>query len=170
MAQIRQKYKITTSFDFKKLAKSIDSIADSATNKFKGVGANSIKESLDRGMFEPLSKSTIDIRREGHSPNSGYTATASSKQLVHTGKLRDSIKQTDKGVQMLKYGVYQNRGYTTKPNKFTKSYLKHTGRQLANKKVPARPFISNMKFSAEDSKAVLREISKRIKKALHKNG
>ena len=131
--------------------------------------ATGIKTSLETGSFEPLSKTTIDIRKSGASPNAGNIATGSTKPLIHTGSLRDSIKAKKEGVEMFRYGAYHNAGYTTKHNAFTGYYFKKTGIQLANQRVPARPFIDKgILMKTKEREEVFKKFSTAIKKALKK--
>ena len=163
------KLQIKTTFDFGKLASRIEKIVENVTAGYGKSAVVGIKTSLETGSFEPLSKTTIDIREQGVSPNSGYLATGSTKPLIHTGRLRDSIKAKKGGVEMLKYGIYQNEGYTTKHNAFTGRYFKETGVQLANQKVPARPFIDRgVIMKTKENEEVFKNFTKALKRALKK--
>ena len=163
------KLQIKTTFDFGKLASKIEKIIEDTTANFSRAGAVGIKTSLETGTFEPLSKTTLDIREKGISPNAGYLATGSTKPLIHTGRLRDSIKPKKGGIEMLKYGVYQNAGFKTKHNAFTGRYYKETGKQLANKRVPARPFIDRGIFmKTKESEEAFKKFSRAVKRSLKK--
>ena len=163
------KLQIKTTFDFGKLAGRIEKIIENASRGLSRAGAEGIKKSLESGNFKSLSPTTIDIRKSGDSPNSGYMATSSTKPLIHTGKLRDSIKSNKEGVEMFKYGTYHNKGYTTVSNKFTRYYFKHTGKNLAGKNVPARPFINTgILMKTKENEKALKNFSRAIGKALKK--
>ena len=163
------KLQIKTTFDFGKLASKIEKIIEDTTANFSRAGAVGIKTSLETGTFEPLSKTTLDIREKGISPNAGYLATGSTKPLIHTGRLRDSIKSKKGGVELLKYGIYQNEGFKTKHNAFTGRYYKETGKQLANKRVPARPFIDRgISLKTKESEEAFKKFSRAVKRSLKK--
>ena len=161
--------KVETTFSFEKLANRIEKIIkDMATNFGKGSAAG-IKKALETGSYVPLSKTTIDIRKRGISPNAGGVATGSTKPLIHTGDLLRSIKAKKSGIEMFKYGVYQNAGFKTKHNAFTANYFKETGIQIANQKVPARPFIDKGIFMpSKENEEAFKKFSRDIKKALKK--
>ena len=163
------KLQISTTFDFGKLASKIEKIIENYTTNYSKGSASGIKQSLETGNFEPLSKTTLDIREKGLSPNAGHLSTGSPKPLIHTGRLRDSIKVKKGGLEMLKYGVYQNAGFTTKHNAFTGRYFKETGIQLANQKVPARPFIDRgILMQTKESEEAFKKFSRAIKRSLKK--
>tara|TARA_Y100000310_G_scaffold297976_1_gene331455 strand:- start:878 stop:1372 length:495 start_codon:yes stop_codon:yes gene_type:complete len=163
------KLQIRTTFDFGKLANKIENILEKYTKNFSKASSSGIKTALETGSYEPLSDTTIDIRERGISPNSGKIATGSTKPLIHTGRLLSSIKPKKDGVEMNKYGVYQNAGFTTTHNAFTGAYFKETGKQIANQKVPARPFIDRgILIKTKESERAFNIFSKDIKKALKK--
>ena len=115
------------------------------------------------------SKTTIDIRKKGISPKSGYIATGSTKPLIHTGRLRDSIKPKKGGVELFRYGAYHNAGYKTTHNAFTGRYFKETGVQIANQNVPARPFIDRgILMKTKEKEEVFKNFSRAIKQSLKK--
>ena len=163
------KLQISTTFDFGKLLDKMPKILEKfVANKGKA-SAGGIKTALQTGSYEPLSDTTIDIRKRGVSPNAGYIATGSTKPLIHTGELLRSIIAKKDGVEMNKYGVYQNEGFTTKHNAFTGRYFKETGKQIANQKVPARPFIDKgLLMETKESENALKNFARSLKKALKK--
>ena len=163
------KLQVRTTFDFGKLANNIEKILEKYTANFGKASATGIKTALETGSYEALSDTTIDIRKRGVSPNSGFVATGSTKPLIHTGELLRSIKPKKDGVEMFKFGVYQNAGFTTKHNAFTGTYYKETGKQIANQRVPARPFIDKgLLIETKESERAFNILSKDVKKALKK--
>ena len=163
------KLQIKTTFSFSKLANKIEKIIENTASNFGKSAAVGIKTSLERGNFEPLSKTTIDIRKKGISPKSGYIATGSTKPLIHTGRLRDSIKPKKGGVELFRYGAYHNAGYKTTHNAFTGRYFKETGVQIANQNVPARPFIDRgILMKTKEKEEVFKNFSRAIKQSLKK--
>ena len=163
------KLQIKTTFDFGKLAGKIENIIEKYSSNFSKGSASGIKQSLETGSFKSLSDTTIDIRKRGISPNASGVATGSKQPLIHTGRLRDSIKAKKDGVEMLKYGVYQNAGFTTRHNAFTGAYFKETGKQIAKQKVPARPFIDKgILIKTKESEEAFKKFSKALKRSLKK--
>ena len=133
------KLQIRTTFDFGKLASKIEGIMNKHADRTGRVSVQGIKDAIDGGKFDAISEATRYVRKEGLSPNSGMTATSSTKPLVHTGKLRRSIKwvsRGQKGIAMEDYGVYHLKERKIKKNKFTKSM------NFAGKTRPARDFVS----------------------------
>ena len=133
------KLQIKTTFDFGKLASKIEGIMNKHAERTGRVSVQGIKDAIDGGKFDAISDATRYVRKEGLSPNSGMTATSSTKPLVHTGKLRRSIKwvsRGQKGIAMEDYGAYHLKERKIKKNKFTKSM------NFAGKTRPARDFVS----------------------------
>ena len=160
------KLQIKTTFDFGKLAGKIEGIMNKHAERTGRVSVQGIKDAIDGGKFDAISDATRYVRKEGLSPNSGMTATSSTKPLVHTGKLRRSIKwvsRGQKGISMEDYGVYHLKERKIKKNKFTKSM------NFAGKTRPARDFVSaGLK---EREKGVLKSFDafrKDLRKALKK--
>ena len=163
------KLQIRTTFSFAKLANNIENILEKYSANYGKASAVGIKTALQTGSYKPLSETTLDIRKRGISPNAGMVATGSAKPLIHTGELLRSIKAKKDGVQMFKYGIYQNEGFATKHNAFTGAYFKETGKQIANQKVPARPFIDKgLLIKTKESERAFNILSKDVKKALKK--
>ena len=160
------KLQIRTTFDFGKLANKIEGIMNKHADRTGRVSVQGIKDAIDGGKFDAISDATRYVRKHGLSPNSGMTATSSTKPLVHTGKLRRSIKwvsRGQKGIAMEDYGAYHLKERKIKKNKFTKSM------NFAGKTRPARDFVSaGLK---EREKGVLKSFDafrKDLRKALKK--
>ena len=160
------KLQIRTTFDFGKLAGKIEGIMNKHAERTGRVSVQGIKDAIDGGKFDAISEATRYVRKHGLSPNSGMTATSSTKPLVHTGKLRRSIKwvsRGQKGISMEDYGVYHLKDRKIKKNKFTKSM------NFAGKTRPERDFVSaGLK---EREKGVLKSFDafrKDLRKALKK--
>jgi hypothetical protein len=163
------KLQIKTTFDFGKLSGKIEKIIENLTANIGKASSVGIKQAIESGTYKKLSDTTIDIRKRGISPNAGGIATGSTKPLIHTGELLRSIKPKKGGVELFKYGLYQNAGYTTSNNAFTMAYFKETGKQLANKKVPARPFIDRgLLMKTKENKEAFKNFSRAIKRSLKK--
>ena len=161
------KLKVKSNFSFAKLAKEMPGILEKyASTSGKG-SAKNIKTSLEKGSYQPLEDSTIDIRRRGKSPNAKFMKTNSTKPLIHTGSLRDSIRVDKEGIKMHEYGKFQNDGYIVKPSKRKNGFSNkfHT----VGKTVPPRPFITRgMAMESKESKQAAKDLNANIRKALKK--
>ena len=160
------KLQVRTTFDFGKLASKIEGIMDKHADRTGRVSVQGIKDAIDSGKFEKISEATQYVRKRGLSPNSGMTATPSTKPLVHTGKLRSSIKWVSRGMKGIageEYGLYHLTERTIKKNPFTKKM------NFAGKTRPARDFVAaGLK---EREKGVLKSFNafrKDLRKALKK--
>ena len=161
------KLRIKSNFSFSKLAQALPGILEKhSAGAGRGVAAG-IKQALEKGKYKELRDSTIDIRRRGLSPNAGFMKTSSKKPLIHTGRLRNSIKQSKDGINMNKYGQFQNDGYIVKPSKRKNGFSNkfHT----VGKTVPPRPFITKgMAIKTPESKKADEDLAKNIRRALRK--
>ena len=156
------KLKTTVNFDFGKLANKLPKLIEDHTHRVAVSSADRAKEAIDSGKFEPLKDSTVEIRAKGQSPSSGMTKTSSIKPLVHTGRLRDSIKATKDGLEMLAYGQAHYQGGKTSNNKFTKQF------NMVGKNRPARNFLNQgMKLARNDISKLTKTLVKKIKQAMH---
>ena len=156
------KLKIESNFSFAKLAKEMPGILEKHSTDMGRGSAKSIKATLEKGSYQPLEDSTIDIRKRGRSPSAGFMKTNSKKPLIHTGSLRDSIRVDKEGIKMHQYGKLQNDGFITDPKSM-----------IPNKKVDrnkqGRPFIDRgLAMETPESKKAEEDFSKNIRKALMK--
>ena len=156
------KLKIRSNFSFAKLASSMPGILEKRAAGAGMGAAKGIKIALEKGSYQQLEDSTIDIRRRGRSPSAGFMKTNSKKPLIHTGSLRDSIRYEKDGVKMNQYGKLQNDGFITDPKSM-----------IPNKKVDrnkqGRPFIDRgLAMETPESKKAEEDFSKNIRKALMK--
>ena len=153
------KLRIKSNFSFGKLARKMPGIMQELS---KGAGkgaATGIKQALEKDKYKDLEDSTIDIRRRGLSPSAGFMKTGSKKPLVHTGRLRDSIKQSKDGVQMNRYGQYQNDGIRSTSERS----------MIGGKTVPPRSFIDKgLLIETPEKKKALDDFYNNIKKAVRK--
>ena len=158
------KVQVTSNFSFSKLAQALPGILEKHSAGV-GVGAaKTIKDAIKKGKYEPLRKSTIDIRKRGRSPSAGFMKTNSKKPLIHTGALLRSIRHEKDGIKIHKYGKLQNDGFIT-----------HPGSMIPGKKVDknkqGRPFIDRGMAMAADSpegKQAAKDLNANIRKALRK--
>ena len=153
------KLRIKSNFSFSKLAQKMPELLKKySATAGKGL-AKGIKKALGTGKYEKLRDSTIDIRKKGLSPNAGFMKTNSTKPLIHTGSLRESIRYEKDGLKMNEYGKFQNDGYITK----------RTSMIGGNYKVPPRPFI-NKGFLEEtpEGENASRELLRDMKRAIRK--
>ena len=157
---------VKTTFDFGKLAGEIKGIMEKHADRTGRVSVQGIKNAIDGGKFDAISEATRYVRKKGLSPASGMAATSSTKPLVHTGKLRRSIKWVSRGVKGIAgedYGLYHLKERKIKKNKFS------TKMNFAGKTRPARDFVAaGLK---EREKSVLKSFDafrKDLRKALKK--
>ena len=144
--------------------------------KVKKSFADRIRNNIKNGSFAPLSETTIFIRQRGLSPNSGYTKSASSKPLIHTGNLLNSIKETETGVSMAHYGKYHLESQTIAPNGFTNWFYKRyrqdksykRGTRLDGRNVPKRDFLENIKKKGGGGGGTTDNTEEEIRKHLEK--
>jgi len=158
------KLQIRTTFDFGKLANKAQKIVDSlVTNAISGESQQMKKRissgSTLTGKMKDVSKTTIDIRELRNS--------SSKKPMYDTGKLHDSIKPKKQGISGYYYGTYHQNTHKTVTNSFTKWYFMETGKNIANKTVPARRWMHDSETFKNDKKIVdkfFKDIGKALKK------
>ena len=157
------KLQVKSNFSFSKLAKEMPNILKKYSEGAGKGAASGIKNALEKGSYDRLKDSTTDIRRRGQSPSARFMKTNSKKPLIHTGRLRDSIRQGKDGVKMLEYGVDQNDGFKVASSGFSRKF--HT----VGKKVPHRPFI-NEGLAAKTPESLQAEIDlfKNMRRAIRK--
>ena len=141
--------KITTTFDFGKLAKFVESESfRTQVNKILGGGIiESSRAFMKSGGVTPkLEKSTIDIRRA--------RGTGGTTPIYETGALAKSLKAKKEGIWGLHYGKDQYEGFTT-----------HKNSMIPNKVVPPRNFIA---MDSDKMAKPINTLMKKIGKALKK--
>ena len=158
------KLQIKTTFDFGKLANKAQNLVDSlVTDTISGESKQMKKRissgSTITGKMDSVSKTTIDIREMRNS--------SSKKPMYDTGKLHDSIQPKKEGVWGKTYGTYHQNTHKTVTNKFTKWYFMETGKNIANKTVPARRWMHDSDTFKHDKK-IIDSFFKSIGKALKK--
>ena len=157
------KLQVKSNFSFSKLAKEMPNILKKYSEGAGKGAASGIKNALEKGSYDRLKDSTTDIRRRGQSPSARFMKTNSKKPLIHTGRLRDSIRQGKDGVKMLEYGVDQNDGFKVASSVFSRKF--HT----VVTTVAPRPFIDKgLEVESPESKKALEDLSKNIEKAIRK--
>ena len=160
------KLKIRTTFSFDKLGRNIEKIMQKHAERAGRVSVQGIKDAIDSGKFEPISEATKYVRKEGLSPNANFTKTSSTKPLVHTGKLRRSIKWVSRGLKGIaaeEYGLYHLKERKIKSYNFTKRM------NFAGKTRPARNFvIAGIKEREKKVLTSFNAFKKDLRKALKK--
>ena len=158
------KLQVRTTFDFGKLANKAQNLVDKfVTNTISGE-SKQMKNRLSSGStitgkMDSVSKTTIDIRE--------LRDSSSKKPMYDTGKLHDSIKPKKEGVWGNYYGTYHQNTHKTVTNSFTKWYFMETGKNIANKTVPARRWMHDSETFKNDKK-IVDKFFKQIGKALKK--
>ena len=158
------KLQIKTTFDFGKLANKTQNIVDNFVNNTISGESKQMKNRLlsgstIAGKMKDVSKTTIDIRELRNS--------SSKKPMYDTGKLHDSVKPKKEGISGNYYGTYHQNTHKTVTNKFTKWYFMETGKNIANKTVPARRWMHDSETFKNDKKVVdkfFKDIGKALKK------
>ena len=150
--------KLEMTVDFVKLQKNKVRVLRALENEvlFKGTDfASKIKQRINstqnynKEELFPLKQSTLNIRKM-----KGITG---SKPLIETGKLLKSIKNVRKknkiGVSMLKYGMHQAKGFTTKNHFAVKKGDKVLGYRYYSSgiRVLPRPFVYPIKGQIKKS-------------------
>lgn len=140
------KLKIKTNFSFGNLNSKVGKIIDDYLIGYVKDSAIGSKNAINNGLKPPLSSVTKKIRNKRNQPK--------SPPLKATGNLYNSIKQEDKSLTMVHYGIQHNKGFTTSSNSM-----------IPNKKVPARPFIKTIAENKEKlNKKFLKDINQALKK------
>lgn len=102
---------IYISFDFEKLVKKLPEITkdfhDKNKHDYAEITAKNITDGL-RGLKDASKKAR---RRGVYWGGERVTPTSSNKPLVYTGRLLESIKMVDDGIEMMEYGIHHHRGF-----------------------------------------------------------
>ena len=158
------KLQVKTTFDFGKLANRTQKLVDDLIQKTVVGESKAMKQRISTGStitgkMDNISKTTIDIRE--------LRGSSSKKPMHDTGKLHDSIKPKKESISGNYYGSYHQKAHKTVTNKFTKWYYMKTGKNIANKAVPARKWIHDDETFKYDKK-IIDSFFKRMGKALKK--
>ena len=155
------KLQVRTTFDFGQLANKIEGIMNDVVDDGKRLYRSTTKENLREGKLRKLRPASIEARKRGHYwKGKKVTPTNSTKPLIYTGSLLDSIKWKDDGVEMNEYGLFHQKGFSmptgtlVKPRRFFA--LKPDGKR-----------VSGTKYGKEYTKFI-DKMYKRIGKALKK--
>jgi hypothetical protein len=140
------KLKITTNFDFGKLANNTNGIINKYLDEYAVDSAKGTKEAIDGVLTPQLEDSTEQIRSQRSQPI--------RPPLKASGELYRSIKNKGNTLEMLDYGILHHVGFKTASNSM-----------IPNKNVPARPFFTT---TAKNQVKIDMEFMKNIKKALKK--
>tara|TARA_E500000305_G_scaffold53694_1_gene42847 strand:- start:308 stop:757 length:450 start_codon:yes stop_codon:yes gene_type:complete len=104
-------FTIKTDFSFDKLAKSLPNIVKEVKKDSGKATATQSKKNIDRETHKkPLSNTTIESRERGDHPSGRKITTRSKRPLKWSNELYDSIKGTDKGITLRKYGYAHHLG------------------------------------------------------------
>ena len=133
------KLQIKTTFDFGKLEREIVGIMNDVVDDGKRLYRTTTKDNLREGNLRKLRPASIEARKRGHYwGGKKVTPTNSTKPLIYTGSLLDSIKWKDDGVEMNEYGLFHQKGFLmrngtlVKPRRFFA--LKPDGKRVAGTK------------------------------------
>ena len=107
------KLQIRTTFDFGKLASKIEGIMNDVVDDGKRLYRATTRDNLKEGKIRKLRPASIEARKRGHYwKGKKVTPTTSTKPLVYTGELLNSIRVVDKGIEMWDYGLNHHEGFT----------------------------------------------------------
>ena len=102
---------IKTDFSFSKLAKSLPNIIKEVKKDSGKSTAEQSRKNIDRETHKkPLSNTTIESRERGDHPSGRKITTRSKRPLKWSNELYDSIKGTDKGITLRRYGYAHHLG------------------------------------------------------------
>ena len=145
---------IKTDFSFSKLAKSLPNIVKEVKKDSGKSTADQSKRNIDRETHKkPLASSTLESRRRGDHPSGRKISTRSKKPLRWSNELYDSIKGTDKGITLKKYGYAHHLGDAK--NQYLKTSV------LIPR--PERPFIE-FKMDSKAERNFNKNLQKNLKK------
>ena len=128
------KLQIKTNFSFSKLHNQLDSILNDVVDDAKRLYRASTQENLKSGKLRKLRPASIEARKKGHYwGGKKVSPTSSTKPLMYTGRLYNSIKWHDDGIEMVEYGLRHQEGFGIP--------MKRAGITF-NQTVPPRPFLA----------------------------
>lgn len=171
------KIEFEITYDAGKLQKAMPKMIREYMNGALGSLFKGSKEAIKSGKLEKLKQSTLDIRANGTSPNSGYSKTNSKHPLRHTRRLFQSIKmyKKDKELEFMKYGIYHT-GVNENMNKTLDEFESEAGRKtgiayktseksmIPNKIVPIRDWLRFDKTINTIKKTFFETLDKSFKK------
>ena len=137
--------KITTNFDFGKLADKMDNIIEEYVEGYIDDSVKGTKANIDAGLRD-IGKVAKFFRR--------YDGYPEKPPLKASGKLYNSIKRNDNSLEMEYYGKDHHDGFRT-----------HRKSRVPNVWVKARPFIST---SVDNTKKLDQSFMISINKSLKK--
>ena len=126
-----------SNFSFRKLTDSFKEIFDDSKSEITETIARNTKKNILTAGTRQLSNRTLEARRLGVSSFPGHNPrpTTETRPLLYSKRLFNSIKGTEKGLEIMDYGLIHQEGFTT----------------TEGKSVPARPFIATL---SDDKKAL----------------
>ena len=155
MAKPLYDVRFTSNFKFDKLSKNFDKLMEENNLEIIKDFTKATKEVIDKGKLPQLTDRTKEARSKGVnsfslSVNPGYQTKTDSmhKPLKYSENLYNSIKPTNKGIEMEAYGKLHHDGGWNTPSE-------NIG-YGANKKVRARPFIVGTEALPRDKKEMKR--------------
>ena len=125
MAKDYYKVSFKSNFSFRKLSQKFDKVMEDSSFGIISDFAEATAKNISDGNLRALSPNTLELRRRGLSTFPGHNKSKETdtqgKPLLYTGALRDSIKATKDGIEMLEYGIEHNDGFNTPEGKFVLS-------------------------------------------------
>ena len=152
------KTKLTSTYSFSKLNRSVNKIIRESVDSLGEVGENILKQRIDSKLKPPLSPFTLKMRKKGIGwGGRKVPPTTDDTPLKQTGSLYRSLNyiKKDKTIKMNAYGKMHNDGFTG----------------ASGFSVPPRPFMGleddntfRTTGFAVATKSILRKLQKAFKK------
>ena len=147
------KLKITTNFDFGKLASKLPDLLDNVVKDSIDSSVQASRDAIKSGKLQSLEKSTLEIRR--------HRGISGSTPLYATGDLYKSIKRSKNGLEFKRYGAYQRKGFKPTRVPYINKYNKIAYPPNVNGvTVPPRDFIT---FAIGDADKFHNEIKQALR-------
>ena len=97
---------VKINFDFEFAAKNMKKIMSETKEQILPNVEKQLKDNIKNFKGKPISKTTQEVRM--------MRFNSSTKPLIDSGRLLNSIKKTKTGISFKKYGLYQDEGYKIK--------------------------------------------------------
>lgn len=158
---------IKINFSFGKLLRNLDNILVQNIDKRKKVFRNGAKEIIKSGKLRKNTKGTLALRKKGVAKGG---ESSSTKPLMHTNDLLNSIKTTEEGIEFLPYGEHHLSDTKVMSNKWTKKFIPNAIGKTIKKRnfLPLTPKGRYSSVISDRMKKLDTQLYKRLNKALRK--
>tara|TARA_R100000808_G_scaffold12111_2_gene30509 strand:- start:556 stop:1047 length:492 start_codon:yes stop_codon:yes gene_type:complete len=162
------KLEIGTNFKFSKLARRANKLTSKYVDRTKRHIVNTAKRIIDSKKLKPLSEKTIDNRKRGRGWGGVKVApTSDDTPLKHTGKLYNSLKVTEEGIEGVGYALRHQLGQGVPERKFFPVTI--TGKRgLLERLFTSSPEVKQssevIKFQKKLTQRLIKDMNKAMKK------